>query len=225
MRSGAIGSRRSAADFANLHVGDHRVRACVRGVGIDVPGDSRGDRVIPSAVAGRLAAPANWPHSVPDIALEDRSAADGSALAYVFHYGLLTAVPRKWRGVPGGTDGPFWGDSAACRDGFVVDGFGRLAAAGRHAAGTSRGGWAPAGIWRVGALGGAKEPGRVGPRRPFWSCDSGDCFTGVGERVSLLKACWRTWLTFAGSGDAKPCRWSLFVDCGNRIGRSWGAAS
>src|SRR5690242_12983626 len=154
MRSRAISSRRPGADFANLHVGHHRVRACVRGVGIDVSGNSRGDRVVPSAVAGRFAASANGPHSIPDIALEDRGAANGVALAYVLHYGLLTAVPRKWRSVPGGADGTFGSHSATCRDGFVVDGVGGLAAARRHAAGTSSSGRAAAGIWRVGAFGG-----------------------------------------------------------------------
>src|SRR6266852_2785120 len=132
-----------------------RVRACVCGLGIDVPGDSRGNRVVPSAIAGRFASPANGSHSVPDTALEDRSAADAGTLAYVLHYGVLTAVPRKWRSVPGGAHGSFGSYGAACHDGFAVDGVGGLAATGRHAAGTACGGRAAAGIWRVGALSGA----------------------------------------------------------------------
>src|SRR5260370_22678609 len=149
MRSGGVGSRRPATDFAKLHVGDHRVRACVRGLGIDVSGNSRGDRVVPSAVAGRLAALANGPHSVPDVALEDRSAADRSALAYVLHYGLLTAVHRERWSVPGGADGAFGSHGATCRDGFGVDGFGGLAAAGSHATRTASVCGATFGIWLV----------------------------------------------------------------------------
>src|SRR4029077_15968051 len=117
--------------------------------------DSGGDRVVPSVVTGRFSPPANGPHSLPDTVLDDGSAADAGALAYVLHYGLLTAVPRKWRSVSGGTHGSFGSYGSAGRDGFAVDGIGGLAATRRHAAGTACGGWAAAGIWGVGALGGA----------------------------------------------------------------------
>src|SRR5258708_734987 len=119
--SGA-GSSARATGFTNLCAGDYRVRACVCGLGIDVSGDSRGNRIVPATPAGRFSSFADRFHSVPYPALEDRRAADSGTVAYVLHYGLLTVVRWKRRRLPGRTYGSFGSRGAACRDGFVVDG-------------------------------------------------------------------------------------------------------
>src|ERR1700730_12921692 len=134
-RSWALASRWRAADGANINDGNHRVRACLCRLGIDVSGHSRGDRVVPPAFIGRFPPPTDRPNSLPGIAMEDWSAAHAGPLAGVRYFGVFCSFHREQRCVPGGAHGSFGSYRAAGGDSFAMDGPSGLAATGRHTAG------------------------------------------------------------------------------------------
>src|SRR5882762_7190793 len=210
--------RRGAA--ANLNPGNRRVWACVCRVGVDVPRDSCWHRILPTAFVGWFSPPSHRFNSVSDLALENGSATNSGALAYVLHYRFFVAWRWKRWGVPGGAHRSFGRDRTIGGDGFAVDGYRGLAAPGRHAARRSRSCRIIARIRGVNNFGRAEEPGRIGPRRSIWGRPVVSRLVGVGQRVSLLdlfRGAFR--FTLDGRGDAEPCGRSFTLDRGNTVRR------
>src|SRR5882762_3215614 len=211
--------RRGAA--ANLNPGNHRVWACVCRVGVDVPRDSCWHRILPAASVGWFSPPSHRFDSVSDLALENGSATNSGALAYVLHYRFFVAWRWKRWGVPGGAHRSLGRDRTIGGDGFAMDGYCGLAAPGRHAARRSRSRRIIARVQRVSTASRAEKSGRLRAGRSTWGWPAISCFLSLGLRVRLLQTLWGACgISFDGDSDAVSCGRSFPVGCGNTLGRS-----
>src|SRR5713226_657674 len=106
-----------------VYPGPHCVRACLRGLGFDLPRDTRGNRILSSASARGHSPPAHRPDPLPSVAVEDWRTADCSTLAHVVCDWFSPSVHRKRGRLPGGTNCAFrrygWIGSWVCRTGAV----------------------------------------------------------------------------------------------------------
>src|SRR5258708_23098441 len=141
-----------------VYAGPHCVRACLHGLGFDLPRDTRGNRILSSASARGHSPPAHGPDPLPSVAVEDWRTADCSTLAHVVCDWFSPSVHRKRGRLPGGTNCAFRRYGLVGGHGIVGDGSGGLAAAGRYAAGSARYGWIGSWGCRPGAVGGPKKP-------------------------------------------------------------------
>src|ERR1700676_3521608 len=116
------------------------------------------------------------------------------------------AVPWERHCLRGGADRAFWGDGAAGGHRVPLDGSGRLAEAGRDAAGTARGSGFVDGFRGPGAIGRSKEPRRLRASQPSRSCPSCGRLVVLGLRLALFETRWHASLAATRSGNAKP-RW------------------